>query len=680
MPQEVTDPALIAEFEDREKARRAGVNYDAIAKSRDAQINKRASGSVFAATPMKRTDRGTRGQSAVKGVLIDPVEGFTQMFLHGGNAAQRALGIDPNKSLENTVRGWVGAKPTADPVRAQGVFSDANVAYNDARRKVEETQDEDARVKQGRGGTDWTRIAASLAQPTPAFARAGRLAPAAQAAFQSALQPTDLAPGENLAASKLKNAAGAAVIGQGASKVLGAAGRAAARFGSRAPSEAAQAAQAAQRLGVDVGLGQVTGNRVLSRAAHASSNMVGGGSITRGAQATENQLGQRLEDVAGQIGRGSDLHDVGQAAKNAINRPGGFLDRFRSQADDMYSLADRHAPADIDALGTMQAMTATANRFRNNPELGRRLANTRLMGMAADIAQNPNNPGRLAFSEAQALRSEVGRMMGDSSLINDIPRSELSNVYRALSNDMRNGLKETGNPEALHYFDQAADFWRQGRARVDTLENILGKNTSNEKLGERIAGMGRKDSQSLYELRRSMLPHEWDDVASGIFRNMGEATPGAADNLGEGFSPSRFLTNFNKIQQNERGFNAIFGGSRYEAVMPQLRDLALLSNRLKNNSKLANHSGSGYYGSLSALLGFGLANPVGAAKIVGGNAAFAKAMSSPAFLRAQLTAARQLNRASRRGGRAIEAVARQYVPKLTGILTAQGQQEEQPTE
>src|SRR6187402_2183616 len=128
--------ARAQEIRDRIAAQRAGVDYDRIAQSRDAIINRRDSGSVFGSahgdTAMARQRRGdSRSQSFIQGMIGDPLEGATQLLTRGANRAQRALGIDPNRSLENTLRGAVGMQETRDPVRSQGVFSDRAVEYNE---------------------------------------------------------------------------------------------------------------------------------------------------------------------------------------------------------------------------------------------------------------------------------------------------------------------------------------------------------------------------------------------------------------------------------------------------------------------------------------------------------------------------------------------------------------------
>lgn len=649
----VSDPKVVAELNDRAKAQELGVDYDTVSQSRDAQIAKEATGSIFPA--VDKGVSGSKTQAFLKGLVGDPAAAITQFGLRTGRDLQKAIGLDPNSG--------------------SGVFSDAQVAYQEAAEKAREQEYQQGRERQGRTGLDVTRFVGNVAQPYipggGGATVAGKLGRAAlQGAGGAALTQTDVAPGESYWGKK----AGDLVVGAGAGTLVRGAGGAVAR--KLRPAGATRgslraAAEAAKELDVPVGIGQVTPNRILSRLTHGSANVVGGSPINKGAVRTEEALEGALADVASEIGPSTTGFQAGEAARKGIEA---FPARMQAKANTLYNKVATLAPHRLSTQNeTMSALTDTFNKF-DNPNIGAELANSDLMRYARAIANPPAGrvgpPQALSFSDAEKLRSSVGKMMGESGLVNDIPRAELANVYRALTKDMRQSLADKGQPGALKAFDRASRYWNAGQQRIETLEGVLGNNRSSEQIATHITNMLKTNTKGVTQLRRSMTPDRWDQVASGVFRKMGEVSSANADELGGGFSPSQFMTQFNKLQQQDRrGYEALFGG-RHARLKPKLEALSTLSNRLKDNAKLANHSGSGYYGSLTAMLGLSVANPALALKMAAGNRAFSHLMSHPRYLRWAVGAAKTMDGIRNPTAKTIEHVSRQQLARLAGMKSA----------
>lgn len=650
---EVTDPALIAELNDRRRAQQAGVDYDTVAKTRTAKANKAATGSIFGTIDDKADGSSIGG--FFRGLVQKPVTGISQMATHALNAGQKMVGMDPNSGMFG----------------GPGVFSDAEVKMADALPKVQENQYQEARKRSGRSGVDVAQLLGAMSVPVPGLSKFSPLMRGAtQGAVGAAMEPVDNS-GDNYAMRKAADALTGAAVGGAIGKVGSAvANKLTPKAGQ---SGLAEATEAANRLGVEPGLGNITNNHPLARATHMSANVFGGGGISRRAEQVENQLGNAVDSVASQIGSGRTSYDAGQAAKQGI---GGFVDRFKDNANKMYSKVDNLVSPDhnVDMTNTIMSMIGPVNKFKSNPELGQQLGNGRLQQFAQSIAQNPQNPGALNFNEAQALRSEIGRMMGGSELVNGVSRGELSQVYKSLTEDMRGSLQQAGNQNALNAFDRATDYYRAGQARINgVLDKIYGgaKDTaSNEAISNRVLNMVKNDANGAAALRRSLKPEEWDTVASSIFRKLGEPTPGNMNAQAQGFSPSKFLTDFNKLQQNKRAFDFTFGGTRYEKLAPMYRDLGLVSERLRDNSRLVNTSGSGYYGTLAGLLGSAFVNPLAPAKAVAANKAFSTLMASPAFLKWAIRAGRIVNRGRAGTSSALDSAARNHLSQLAGMYSA----------
>ena len=652
----VTDPKVVAELNDRAKAQELGVDYDTVAKSRDAQIAKEATGSIFPA--VDKDVSGSKTQAFLKGIIGDPAAAITQFGLRAGHDVQKAIGLDPNSG--------------------SGVFSDAQVAYQAAAEKAREQEYQQGRERQGRGGFDVTRLAGAIAQPyipggggATVVGRVGRAA--LQGAAGSALQQTDVAPDESYWAKKAGEVGAGSIFGvglHGAGAAVRGVGRAVKPTTLEGPT-LREARDAAKRLNVDVGVANITRSRPIARGADIAASLPLGSSLISGAQKAEKGLGQSLEDVSqGFGGTARTKGEVGQAAVSGIE---GHVERVKDKANQLFADIDRNAPQYASPNRTLGQLQNTFTKF-TNPALGRELQNTKLLEISHAIQSgtvSSRGPSQMTFKDLQQLRSEVGAMMSKPSLIADIPQGELKQVYGAITADMKTALQNSGNPNALRSFDKANKFWNYNRDVIDnTLEKITGGGKlSHEQVADKIALMGTKDAQGLRHLRRSLQPGEWDNIASGTFNRLGQIKPSGADFEGAGFSPSKFLENFNSISQNKPAFNALFGGTRYAANVQKYKDMALLADRLKGNQKLANHSGTSLSNNIVTMV-MGIANPV-IWKGLAGSAVYAKAMSSPKFLDFYLDTGAKLGRAGRipgrAGKRAIETVSRAQYARLAGM-------------
>jgi hypothetical protein len=321
---------------------------------------------------------------------------------------------------------------------------------------------------------------------------------------------------------------------------------------------------------------------------------------------------------------------------------------------------------------TIDAMQGPANAFQTNPALGRALANNKMMYLSNLLSNFDENgkwdgPKTMAFNEAQRLRSEIGSMMGRPELLNDIPRSELSAVYGKLSDSMHQSLD--GQPQAQKAFEDATNFYKAGRARIDNVLQPLVDRPANESITDAVQNMVKNNAGGVDTIRSSVKPQEWDQVAGYIFRNLGQPTAAnrGADN--EGFSATKFLTDFNKLRENKPAFDAAFGGTRYEDMAPTYQALADFSGNVKNMEKLANTSRSGYMAQNAAMLGGLFSEPHIAVPALAGYWGLSKTLSSPKA--AQLVARMGRRYQAMQGApRVANRYIKQQLAKLSSIQAA----------
>lgn len=289
---------------------------------------------------------------------------------------------------------------------------------------------------------------------------------------------------------------------------------------------------------------------------------------------------------------------------------------------------------------------------------------------------------------------------------NTLTLSDMRRIQSAMTSDMiglleRNvkhydDLGDTGTAakvrRSIHDFRRADQFTRASAQRLETIEKLYGAQSA-ESLGKSIlsdAMGGRKGGnlERLTALRRSLRDEEWDDVASGVIRELGRpmgSVRGATEEAG--FSVNSFTTQWNNM--SPEGKAVLFRNPQTKELGTALDKFARVADRMANFEAMANTSRSG-----TNMLGVtGLASiltaaqqaitgnfqTAGAAASVGGGMyAFGKFMTSPAYVR-WLTRATELssnpNAAGQLRGHAralIELAAREEDIALQQLGTAIG--------
>jgi hypothetical protein len=253
---------------------------------------------------------------------------------------------------------------------------------------------------------------------------------------------------------------------------------------------------------------------------------------------------------------------------------------------------------------------------------------------------------------------------------NTLTLSDMRRIQSAMTQDMigvleRNvkhyeGIGDTATAarvrRSIHDFRRADQFTKASAGRLETIEKLYGAQSA-ESLGKSVlsdAMGGRKGGnlERLTALRRSLRDDEWDDIASGVIRELGRpmgSVRGAAEEAG--FSVNSFTTQWNNM--SPEGKAVLFKNPRTKELGVALDKFARVADRMANFEALANTSRSG-----TNMLGVtGLASiltaaqqaltgnlqTAGAAASVGaGMYAFGRFMTSPAYVR-WLTRATELS-------------------------------------
>lgn len=297
-------------------------------------------------------------------------------------------------------------------------------------------------------------------------------------------------------------------------------------------------------------------------------------------------------------------------------------------------------------------------------------------GMAGRIVEDiMSGQWRGNLQSMRNVRSDFRRLasgLGDTEK-NTLTLSDHRRLQSAMTQDMielleRNsshyaglkGAKSKAAAEnirrAIHDFRRADQFTRASVGRLETIEKLYGAQSAEQlALGITKDAMGGRKGGNfarLAGLRRSLRDEEWNDISSGIIREMGRpigSARGAAEDAG--FSVQSFMTNWNNMSQE--GKNILFRNEGTKELGNALDRFVRVADRMANFEAMANTSRSAtnaigltglasiFTAAQQALTG-NLQSAAAVGSVAGGTYAFGKFMTSPLYVR-WLTRAAELS-------------------------------------
>lgn len=365
---------------------------------------------------------------------------------------------------------------------------------------------------------------------------------------------------------------------------------------------------AADRQNIDVLPADVSGPGIRRVTSGMAQLPFASGPIIRGAQNVENQVGQRVADIATAEGAPARQEALGDTARTAAQR---YIARSGAEGRRLYDAA-RTASGDAttSATGAMGAidnhiaeLSSTANT--SAPEIS---ALQRLRSDIADEVQpasqaptgvldaqgNPimrataesGGPRNMNIDALRRLRTNVRAMSMEEALRGTDFQRRASDVLSHLSDDIAQGLP----PEAATAFRNADRQWAD-RLNVidDVMSNVLGPRDqrSAEQVAQRLSQMSRSDSGRLKTFIDNATPEEGGIIRGSLIQELGRAPPGQQGAQGDRFSLSTFLTNWNRLPERSR--NIMFRGDSRSAI----EDLATVAEGSREAGKYANRSNTG---------------------------------------------------------------------------------------
>jgi len=341
----------------------------------------------------------------------------------------------------------------------------------------------------------------------------------------------------------------------------------------------------AARFGFEPSVATATANKTLDMLETMTARTPGGfGVLKKSVDKTLTAIRSSIDDQVKKYAGGAvDKVRAGRVVREGIE---GFVARFNTKATNLYDEININAP--IEVPNTRRALTELLAPIPDAPALTETLRNKGLAAVDKAFTEDVSDLGTMSFAAMKKLRSVVGKKIANSTLVDEVPKSEWKRLYGALSEDMKAAAKKAG-PEAEKAFSRANNFWKAGTERVDDfLQPIANKITPEEITNTLRAGF-KNGPTKIRAIRRSLTKEQWKVVAGNYFVEMGHARPGQMVEESTGFSFDGFLTKWHELGKD--GQDAMFGNmGELEESVNALVDLA--TSVRESGQAFANPSGT----------------------------------------------------------------------------------------
>jgi hypothetical protein len=383
--------------------------------------------------------------------------------------------------------------------------------------------------------------------------------------------------------------------------------------------------------------GMASGKAGLQGAENISASAIGGAPLARKSESIANSIQQRLAKIADYISTKEGAENAGMEIQKGITGKNGFIDRFRSTSSVLWnksdSLIDKSLPVSLaNTRGKLDQLV-------RGGKVGPILDNQKLVELKSVL----DDPAPVDYQTLRDIRSSIGQKLGSNELLSDIPRSELKQIYGALSQDIKT-IASQSSPQALQAFNRANKYTSSGHDRVDDYLQRIANKVNPDEVFKAIA-KGGEGTKSINVIKKSLKPEEWEVVASNVVRKLGRSPSGQQnavgdDALGDAFSVDKFVTDWNKLGPARK---SIFSGSdKIEAYGDDLSKIARAASVVKDAGRVSRNASGTAQAASKIAAGTGLATSVvtanptilaaTAASLVMNNAG-ARLMSNPRFVK-----------------------------------------------
>lgn len=370
----------------------------------------------------------------------------------------------------------------------------------------------------------------------------------------------------------------------------------------------------AEEMGVSPSASIASGSPVIRMTENTLAHMAGGDAINAARDAELAQMAQYVNGIAPEARKTSE--QIGRDIKTAADI---YEAQFYRNSNQLYGEANKSLPANdrmrADSFGELLGDIAT--RYNYDPALKPFLDNPLVIALddayknADAIFRSPEaqdaaysltgqlQNGQMSLSTARGLKN----LLWDSAsgnkhkALSNISDGDLMSLYHELESAIDAHYSRQG-PEAQKAYRTAKEYYKEGIDKLTALKGLIGGGKTAEDVYNKIFGntanaASKPAMATIRTLKESMRPEEFENLQSEFIRRMGLESVGAAGSE-RGFSPSQFLTNWNRFDEVR---NDIFTPEQ----LTKLQNVADYSSELKKAGRLANHSNTAHYLNLAGI-------------------------------------------------------------------------------
>jgi hypothetical protein len=198
--------------------------------------------------------------------------------------------------------------------------------------------------------------------------------------------------------------------------------------------------------------------------------------------------------------------------------------------------------------------------------------------------------------------------------------TKMKELYGYVTKDLHDLVETAGDENAKRLFKDANEFVFKNTNKqggITFIDNVLAKGdvTANKALKYVLTG-AKDGGEDLMKLKSVLKPEEFNVISGYMLGRMGMPTPGISQGVGlgaegvvkegaeyiaeQGFSPKRFMTNWNSLSKEAK--EALFKGTEYEELVPELDNLVFTIDKIGIAAQqMANPSGTARVLNTSAL-------------------------------------------------------------------------------
>jgi hypothetical protein len=246
-----------------------------------------------------------------------------------------------------------------------------------------------------------------------------------------------------------------------------------------------------------------------------------------------------------------------------------------------------------------------------------------VMEMAGKVIHDAES-GNLTYNNLKNFRTflrenEASATAAGAKL--DATGRKMKELYGYISRDLEDLVNEAGNDVSRLAFQEANEFVAKNQGKLGSityLDNVIAKGEVTANKALRYVLSGAKDGgDDLLKLKEVLKPDEYNVMSGYMLGRMGLPTPGVSQGveLGaegvvkegaeyiaeQGFSPKRFMTNWNSLSKEAK--EALFKGTEYEDLIPELDNLVFTVDKIGVAAQqMANPSGTARVISSTAFL------------------------------------------------------------------------------